>query len=152
MNGAAIQILMRYIHIVSAIMAVGGLSFMLLCLMPVVRVLDDGFSEAWIRLIRAKFHKVLWISIGGLVISGVYNWAMLGSTYKAMGPVGNALIGIKVLLALIMFGMVWVGQAGILRPKVCQMINIHLAAVVILLAAALRYFRLEHLQSLVGAG
>jgi len=152
MDSAVLQILMRYVHIVSAIMAVGGLSFMLLCLLPVVRVLDDGFSEAWIRLIRARFHKILWISIGGLVISGLYNWVLLGPTYKAMGALGNALIGIKVLLAMIMFGTVWVGQVGILRPKVCQMINIHLAAAIILLAAALRYFRLEHLQSLVGGG
>lgn len=137
---------MRYLHIVSAMLVVGGICFMAFCLSPVMRLLDDGFSESWMKRVRERFHKVMWISIGGLTISGVYNWILSAGTYKAMGPKGNALIGTKVLLAVIMFAMAWVGSLGAIKPKVVQMVNIHLAAVVILLAAILRYLRIEHLQ------
>ena len=143
---------MRYVHIVSAMAAVGGLMFFLICLTPAVRLLDDGFSESWMKVIRRRFVKMLWISIVGLLVSGVYNWMLSAGTYKAMGGIGNALIGMKALLALILFVVVWVGSVGLLKPRVCYMINIHLAAVVILLAVVLRHARLEYLQSLISGG
>jgi len=149
MDQPVLQIVMRYIHIVSAILAVGGLGFMLVCLSPAVRLFDDGFNESWMKLVRQRFNRLLWIAIAGLVFSGVYNWALLAGTYKDMGPVGNALIGTKVLLALVMFTVVWLGSVGKLKPRVCQMVNVHLAAIVILLAVVLRYLRLEHIQSLI---
>ncbi len=152
MDNPILQIVMRYIHVLSAVVAVGGVSFLLLCLAPAARLLDDGFSEPWMKMIRQRFDRMLWISIAGLVVSGVYYWVLFAGTYKAMGPIGNALIGTKVLLALVLFATVWAGSIGLLKPKVCQMINIHLAAVVILLAAVLRYYRLEHLQSIATGG
>jgi len=152
MDHPILQILMRYLHIVSAVMAVGGIAFLAFCLSPVMRLLDDGFSESWMKRVRERFHKVMWISIGGLIVSGIYNWVLSASIYKAMGAKGNALIGIKVLLAIIIFVMAWVGSLGVVKPKVVQMVNIHLAAVVILLGAVLRYFRLEYIQSLAGWG
>lgn len=152
MNSPILQVVMRCLHVVSAILAVGGLGFYLFCLTPAVRLLDDGFSESWLRLIRQRFGRLLWACIAGLTVSGLYNWVLSGSTYKEMGAFANALIGIKVLLALVLFAVVWVGSVGLLKPRVCQMINIHLAAVVILLAVILRYLRIEHLQSLAGGG
>ena len=140
---------MRYIHIASAISVVGGLVFLLICLIPAVRLLDDGFSESWMKVIRERFTRLLWIGIVGLIVSGVYNWVLGASTYKAIGPIGNAIIGFKVLLAMIMFTVVWAGSMGLLKPKVCHMVNIHIAALVILLAVILRHMRLEYLQSLV---
>jgi len=152
MHHPIVQIVMRYIHILSAVFAVGGLGFLLFCLTPAVRMLDDGFSESWLKLIRNRFHKLLWISIGGLVISGLYNWMLYASTYKEMGAIASALIGTKVLLALLMFTTAWAGSVGMLRPKVTQMINIHLGVTIIFLAVVLRYLRLEHLQSLINGG
>ena len=152
MDHPILQVLMRYLHIVSAMIAVGGICFMAFCLSPVMRLLDDGFSESWMKMVRERFHRVMWISIGGLVISGVYNWILSAGVYKAMGAKGNALIGSKVLLALIIFAMVWVGSLGAVKPKVVHMVNIHLAAAVILLAVILRYFRIEYLQSLASGG
>ena len=152
MDYVVVQIVLRYIHIVSAVLAVGGLAFMSLCLSPAVRLLDDGFSESWMKMIRLRFGRLLWASIGGLVVSGVYNWVLFAETYRAMGGVGGALIGTKVLLALVMFAVVWAGAIGLMKPKASQMAAVHLAALVILLAAVLRYFRLEHVQSIAGGG
>ncbi len=145
MNHPALQIAMRYVHIVSAILLVGGVSFMALCFSPAVRLLDEAFRESVVKMVQHRFSKVAWLAAGGLVISGVYNWGMSAATYKAMGPAGNALIGTKALLALIIFAVMWAGGAGMLKHKPARMINIHLAAVVILIAVVLRYLRLDHL-------
>lgn len=152
MESPWVQIVMRYMHVVSVVAAVGGILFLSVCLSPAVRLLDDGFSESWMKLIRRRFHRMLWISIVGLFVSGVYNWVLLAPMYKEMGPVGNALIGTKALLAFVVFGVAWAGTTGLIKPKACQMINVHLAAIVILLAVVLRHLRIEHIQSLAGGG
>jgi len=150
MEHATIQITMRAVHIVSAIFLVGGLSFFILCLWPAVRLLDDSFGDSWMKMVQQRFARVMWASVAGLVVSGVYNWMLNVRTYKEMGAAGNALIGSKVLIALILFAVLWAGSIGWMKPKVSQRVAIHLATVVILLAVALRYFRLEYLQSIGG--
>ena len=134
---------MRYIHIVSAIAAVGGLVFAAACLKPAVRVLEESFKDSLLSVVRARFDRLLLIAIVGLVVSGAYNWYMLADQYKAMGPKGNALIGTKTLLAIIMFAVIGARRMGMVNEKAASMINIHLAAIVILLGAILRYFRLD---------
>ena len=137
---------MRYIHIVSAILAVGGMSFILICLTPAVRLLDDTFRASLDQMVHHRFLRLLWASIAGLTVSGAYNWYMLADQYKAMGPIGNALIGTKVLIAVIMFAVVAARSFGLMTNKrAALMINIHLAAIVILLGSVLRFYRLAHL-------
>ena len=143
---------MRYLHILSAVAAVGGTLCLAVCVSPAVRLLDASYQDSVLKLVRHRFHRLVWMSIGGLVVSGAYNWVVLGSTYKAMGPYANALIGTKVLLAMIMFAVTWLGSVDKLKARAVQMINIHLAAVVILLAVVLRHYRLDHLQGLAGGG
>ena len=151
-TSAILPIVMRYVHIVSAVLAVGGLAFLSLCLSPAMRMLDESFRESVAKLVQHRFYRILWVSLGGLVVSGVYNWIASSQTYKAMGPAGNALIGTKVLLALVMFAIVWAGSIGKMKPKAWHTAAVHLAAIVMLLAVILRHFRLEYLQSLASGG
>ena len=75
----------------------------------------------------------------------MYNWVHLAAEYREIGPSGNALIGTKVLLAAILFAVVWARGAGFIKSdKTAAMINVHLAAIIILLAAVLRHLRLAH--------
>ncbi len=154
MDHAVVQIVMRYLHVVSAIVAVGGWAFMALCLTPATRLLDESLRGSVMQLVQKRFAKLVWFAIGGLVVSGVYNWVMLGSTYKAMGTVGNALIGTKVLLALLLFVLVWARSVGLLkgRDKAYVTAYVHLVAVIILIGAVLRFYRLDHLSQLVHGG
>jgi uncharacterized membrane protein len=146
MHNTIVQILMRYVHVVSAIFAVGGMAFIALCLMPSVRLLEDKLGQTVVEIAARRFQRVLWVSIAGLVVSGVFNWMVSAEAYRALGAVGNALIGTKVLLAMVMFAVAWMGSMQRLRPRVVQMINLHLAAVVILLASILRHLRMEQLH------
>ncbi|MCX5658565.1 MAG: hypothetical protein NTW19_02450 [Planctomycetota bacterium] len=141
-----ISVSMRYLHIVSAVVAVGGMAFMLLCVSPAAKLLEEKTREELLDALHGRFLRVVWACIAGLIVSGTYNWIMLAEAYRKLGPKGNALIGTKVLLALIVFGVVWARSAGFIgkagRRRVL-MINIHLAAVVILLGAVLRQYRQE---------
>ena len=140
----AFPILMRYVHIVSAVIAVGGSAFIAMCLLPATRLVDDSFRASLMQLVQKRFARVVWVCIGGLVISGVYNWVLLSDQYKAMGAKGNALIGTKVLLSIVLFAVVGAQNFGLLKlkPRPYLVLNLHLAAAVILLAAILRHFRL----------
>lgn len=139
-----LPIVMRYLHIVSATMAVGGIVFFISCFLPALRGVDEGLRGPLFKAAHDRFLRVLYIAIAGLVISGAYNWIMNASAYKAMGPKGNMLIGIKFLIALTMFALVIARGAGLIQPKnprLIPMINIHLAAIVILLGTILRVWR-----------
>jgi uncharacterized membrane protein len=149
-----LDILMRYVHISSAILAVGGMAYILVCLWPSMRLVDDTFRAAILELTGRRFSRLLHVAIAGMLISGIYNWIRLAGVYLDMGPIGNALIGTKVLVAMIMFVIAW-GRALKLikggRPRMWLMINLHLGAVVILLGAVLRYYRLDHLRDAAAA-
>lgn len=149
MDNPILQVVMRYLHIVAAIVTVGGMSFVLFCVSPAARLLEESQREAFIKLMHDRFLKVLWIAIALLIISGAYTWLTLNSAYSEIRPWGQALIGTKVLIAAIIFVVVWlrsmnkVGQTAKGMKRVL-MTNIHLAALVILLASTLRYLRMSH--------
>ena len=147
MDQPVLVIVMRVLHIVSAIVAVGGLTFMLLCLTPAMRLVDDAFKASILRMVDKRFTMVLHAAIMGLIISGIYNWIRYNEDYSDISPWGQMLIGTKTLLAVVMFSIVWARAGGWLKgtPRTWMMVNVHLAAAVIILAAILRHLRLEHL-------
>ena len=144
MDHPILVIVMRYLHIVSAIVLVGGWVFMSWCMIPATRLLDDSFRESLMAMLKKRFVRLVWFSLGGLLVSGVYNWMLFAGQYKQIGPKANALIGLKVLLALILFAHIWARSAGLIqcKSKAHLTSHIHLAAIIILLAGVLRYFRL----------
>ena len=146
MDYPVLQIAMRYVHVVSVIAAVGGILFAMVCVKPALKHLEDELRESVAATIRRRFSRVLLIAIVGLIVSGIYNWILLMPVYREMPKVTNALIGSKVLLAMIMFAVVFMRSTNMIRSdKAAQMINIHLAAIIILLAVVLRYMRLTYL-------
>ena len=143
MDNPILIVVMRYLHIISALSAVGGMVFLISCLLPSVKPLDDETRKAVVSKAHERFLRVLWLAILGLTISGVYTWMRYEAFYKSLGWIGHALIGTKVLLALIMFAIVFARSIGLITPKnprTLPMINLHLAAVVMLIACVLRYY------------
>jgi uncharacterized membrane protein len=143
MDNPILVVFMRYLHIVSALSAVGGMVFLISCMLPSVVPLEDEARKAVVKRAHDRFLRVLWMAILGLTVSGVYTWMRYETFYKSLGWIGHALIGTKVLVALIMFALVFARSIGLLQPKnprTLPMINLHLAAVVMLLACVLRYY------------
>ena len=65
---------LRFIHVLAAVVWLGGMLFIALVLVPVVRGLDDPALRT--RLVHAagvRFRTVGWITLGLLVASGLGN-------------------------------------------------------------------------------
>ena len=146
MDQPIVLIVMRLIHVGSAIVLVGGWVFLAFCLIPATKLLDESFRQSVIDLTCKRFSKFAWLAIVGLLVSGTYNWIVLMESYKAAGKWANILIGIKVLLALMLFVAVWARSAGLwkVKAKVFLTACVHLAVLIILLAGIVRYLRLAH--------
>jgi copper resistance protein D len=78
------MLLLRWIHVLSAITWVGGMLFIALVLVPVARGFDD--TRLRTRLVQESGHRfrtVGWIALGLLVVTGLLNlWlrpSLLGS-------------------------------------------------------------------------
>ena len=144
MSSAVIDILIRYVHVVSAVIVVGGIIFISVAVKPALKVLDDDQRRDFQDIMHKRFVRMVLGCFAALFVTGVYNWVKLVPQYQAMGPKGNAVIGIKMLLAAIVFLIVWTRSLGLLKlpGKACHLINLHLVAIIILLAGLLRYWRI----------
>lgn len=143
MESAAFQIALRYLHVAAAVVLVGGMTFLSIALKPSARLLADADRKRLMDAVQERFKRVVYLCFAVLAASGFYNWMLLADAYRGLGPRANAVIGIKVLLALIAFAIIWSRSIGLLKlpGKACHLINLHLAAIIILLAGLLRYWR-----------
>ncbi|MEX0776744.1 MAG: hypothetical protein WD042_13660 [Phycisphaeraceae bacterium] len=148
MDNPILIVLMRFMHVISAVLVVGGLACIVYCVRPSLRMLDESFRDAVYQLIVARFEKVVYLGIAGLIISGIFGWLRNAPMYKAIGPAGNALIGTKVLLAAIIFTIVFCRAAGLIKPaRIWQVLCLHLALVVIVLGGVLYVMRMVYPQA-----
>ncbi len=148
MDNPILAVAMRYLHIVAALLTVGGMAFILFCVTPASKLLEEELRQSFLRLVHGRFMKVLWIAIATLIVTGAYSWITLNADYRAIRPWGQMLIGIKTMLAAIMFVIVWLRSIGVIGKtprgvRAVLMANIHLAALVILLASVLRFLRMS---------
>ena len=92
----------QWVHIASAIIAVGGYAFLLIALLPSLRVLDVERRELLQRAIFGRFRWILWGLILALLASGIYNtrlaWEAPWGTYWK-------LLTIKIVLAFVFFAI-----------------------------------------------
>ncbi len=140
-----IFVILRWIHIGSAALIVGGLALIVLSAGPVRSLMDNNDATAVIRKIELRFRFVLAVAVLGLVVSGVYQWVIFGQVYQELGMLGNGLLGVKVLFATALFALLWAFQVeSMLHPsaRAWRLMNLSLAILVVMLAGVLRYMRL----------
>jgi uncharacterized membrane protein len=92
----------QWVHVASAIMAVGGYAFLLIALFPSLRILDPEQQELLLRVVFDRFRWVVWAVILVLLASGIYNtrlaWEAPWGTYWK-------LLTIKIILAFVFFAI-----------------------------------------------
>lgn len=150
---AWLDIIMRIAHILGAIILLGGIFYGLFGLMPSLHILDDDFRKRLIEIARKRFNRLLHPAIGLLLISGVYNWWRNMPTYQALKEAGektqymmvHMLLGLKVLAAITMLIILFAQDTGRLRDKPGQWLKVNLAlgVTVVILAAGVRWLRLQ---------
>ncbi|HEX5443542.1 MAG TPA: hypothetical protein VFW87_06925 [Pirellulales bacterium] len=97
-------IVFRWLHLLSAITAVGGTIFLRMALVPSVAVLSQEQHQALHEQVRSRWVKFVMAAIAFLIVSGVYNFIAkvrtIDDSYKALY---HGLFTAKLLLALAIF-------------------------------------------------
>lgn len=114
---------MLWLHLVAAVLAVGGVAFLRLILMPVVAKEGCEHAPALSGKVRARFRKLIWHSIGLLTVTGfVMLWLLVrressstevpilgavsvtgASRWEALSSASRHLLEAKILLAVVLF-------------------------------------------------
>ena len=96
--------LMQWIHLMAAVVGLGGMGFLLLILIPSLGVLSAEQREALSKAVAGRFRWVSWSAVTLLLLSGIYNTRY----YYREVPWGPAwkFLTLKILLALALFAIV----------------------------------------------
>lgn len=100
----------RWLHIVSATVAVGAPIFARMALLPAVGTLDDATRDAFREAVAKRWRVVVYVTIMLFLATGFYNflgphahWKKFRDTNKDLVLVYHAVFGAKLLLAFVMF-------------------------------------------------
>ncbi len=99
-----VPLVLRWLHILAAITAVGGTIFMRTTLVPALETLPDMQRGMLHETIRSRWSRLVAASILFLLVSGFYNFFVITRRFQ-LPPVYQMLFGIKFLLALRIFGL-----------------------------------------------
>jgi putative copper export protein len=136
-------ILMLWIHLMAAVTAMGGLAFLLLVLMPSLRILNPGQSSTLLQAMANRFRWVIWSAFALLLVSGLYGVRQ----YYWESAWGRSweFLTVKIILALVLFGIVLglTNSAKVFdrmraRSQTWLIVALSLGAIVILISAYLR--------------
>jgi len=136
----ALNVLMRWLHITSVVVLIGGVLYARLVVAPAVASLAAAEQEALGDAMAARFRSLLYLAVLFLLASGIYNiFLNLGR-----GPLYQSLLGIKLLLVLHVFavGILIVKPKNPKRKR--QLTGIMISGVIILaISAVLRQLHLQ---------
>jgi uncharacterized membrane protein len=149
----------RWVHIASAMLAVGAPFFIRFALMPAAaKVLDDDTHAKLREAINARWRVAVYILITLFILTGLYNFlvpvrvdgGLVTARWKDFAPedkrLYHMLFGIKVLAAFGMFFLASAlpGRTATFAPirknaRLWTLVLLLLAAVVLSCASAMRY-------------
>lgn len=99
----ALDIVMRWVHLMSAVTAAGGTFFALFVLIPAMRMLSDDERARLHEVLRPRFARLVMISIAALLLSGLYNYIVVKMPQHGGQGLYHGLMGAKILLAMAVF-------------------------------------------------
>lgn len=147
MAGLAFFTITRIMHIATAIVLVGGTFFVRFVLLPAAAAnLPDDLHAKLRGAITATWKRIVHLGIALFILSGGINYYHVIDTGIHKGdPLYNALLGIKILLALAVFfiASALVGRSaafeGMRRnPRRWLLINLVLAGVIVAISGFLK--------------
>jgi uncharacterized membrane protein len=137
--------LVQWVHLVAAVVGVGGIAFLLVILLPSVQVLGDEQRNLLLKSVMGRFRWASWGAILLLLSSGLYNVRM--RAWEApWGPYWKWLTA-KIVLAFCVFAIALLLTLPLqtlerfrARRKMWLSIALGVALAVILISAYLRGF------------
>jgi uncharacterized membrane protein len=95
--------IVQWVHLVAAVAGVGGMAFLLVVLLPSLRVLGDEQRNLLLRAVMGRFRWASWSAILLLLVSGLYN-IRLRAWEAPWGPYWRWLT-VKIVLAFCVFAI-----------------------------------------------
>ena len=131
-----LAVLFRWLHILPAIIAVGGTIFMRLAVVPAAEELPEAARSAFQEAVRSRWARWVHGAILFLLVSGLYNFFTLTAKYK-LPPAYHMMFGVKFLLALAIFALasMLTGRTALaqrLRLNARTWLNLNIALAVLL--------------------
>lgn len=137
-------VLFRWVHVMSAILAIGGAFFMRVILPLGLAQADAESREAVFLRCRRAFKLLIHISITLLLISGAFNtWRNWGD-YRLQPGLTHGLWGLHLLLGLGVMGLALVMLGGPIAPrwhKRGAAVNLLLMFLLVAAASSLKFVR-----------
>lgn len=93
--------LVQWVHLVAAVMGVGGIAFVLVVLLPSVQVLGDEQRSLLLKAVMDRFRWASWSAIALLLASGLYS-IRVRAWEAPWGPYWKWLT-VKIVLAFCVF-------------------------------------------------
>lgn len=108
-----LAVLSRIVHVITAIVLVGGSIFTLLVLLPAGRQIDEGSNAQLLTAVIGRWKRYVHLGIVLFLISGIYNYTLAIELHRGDGPY-HAMMGTKMLLAVFVFfiASALVGRTG----------------------------------------
>ena len=94
----------QWIHVISAILGLGGMGFLLLILIPSLRVLTPEQRDALSKAIASRFRWVTWSAFVLLLLSGLY--LVRRSYWEEQWGSAWTFLALKIALSFFLFGIV----------------------------------------------
>jgi hypothetical protein len=136
---AVLTIFMRFLHIVSAITLVGGALTWRYAAIPALAPLAEETRSKLGNAMAAAWRPFVLSAILGILISGVFNF--LRKT--GLTPAYHAVFGIKILLALHVFAVLFLATGANNVKRSRQLTGVVISGVIIvILSAVLRWLTL----------
>jgi len=135
-----LPLVFRWLHIVPAIVLLGGAIFMRLALVPAVQSIELQNKDELKEAVRSRWAKVVMACILFLLISGLYNAAIKAMSYE-LSMAYNVLLLVKIVLAIAVFyfASVLTGRsesAKRFRENETKWLNINLTMAILLVLIA----------------
>ena len=140
-------LLVRWVHVLSAITWVGGMLFIALVLVPVTRDLGDPALRT--RLVQAsgrRFRSIAWVALAVLGVTGLLNlWFSPGLLWSARFHLKVGLVGLALILGAFhdfvlgpRAGRPGADPSARVRASWIARVNVVIALAIVLLGLALR--------------
>lgn len=142
-----LDILLRWIHVMSVIVLLGGSFFLRFVLMPAAKVLPDVEQGALQQRLGIRWKRLVTMMVALIFLTGLYNFFARIRSVK-LEPTYHMLFGLKFLLAMIVFT---IASALVGRSKAFERvrehaglwitINLAIAATIIFISGILKSYQ-----------
>jgi uncharacterized membrane protein len=128
-------------HILAAVVLLGGTFFLRFALLPAVESLTSDTRQSFQAAWRRRWAMLVMMTSALLLISGLTNFILINRQYEFAGGMYHGLLGIKFLLALAIF---WVsavlsGRSALadkFRERMSFWLNLNVVLAILLVCVA----------------